>query len=105
MKKLVRMIAICVALDLSTVVNAQSPPETAQDSVYFPPPATAQTEADEYTSYELLAPGTASFRISYEVTATTRGAQYFYNPIRKGSTRAMRASMTRCSGRHCTLRS
>ena len=51
------------------------------------PPAAAarQTEADEYTRYELLAPDTASFRISYEVTATTAGATVFYNPIRKGS--------------------
>jgi hypothetical protein len=46
----------------------------------------AQTEADEYTRYELLAPETASFKIYYEVTATTAGAKYFYNPIRKGST-------------------
>src|SRR5882757_6808535 len=45
-----------------------------------------QTEADEYTRYELLAPDTSSFKIYYEVTATTAGAKYFYNPIRKGST-------------------
>ena len=44
-----------------------------------------QTETDEYTRYELLAPETASFRIYYEVTATTAGARFFYNPIRKGS--------------------
>jgi hypothetical protein len=35
--------------------------------------------------YELLAPQTASFKIYYEVTATTAGAKVFYNPIRKGS--------------------
>jgi len=45
-----------------------------------------QTETDEYTRYELLAPETSSFKIYYEVTATTAGAKYFYNPIRKGST-------------------
>ncbi|MGC1105311.1 MAG: hypothetical protein WA876_02125 [Candidatus Acidiferrales bacterium] len=45
-----------------------------------------QTETDEYTRYELLAPDTASFKIYYEVTATTAGAKVFYNPIRKGST-------------------
>src|SRR6478736_5040612 len=44
-----------------------------------------QTEADAYTRYELLAPGSAKFRIVYEVTATTTGARYYYNPIRKGS--------------------
>jgi hypothetical protein len=50
------------------------------------PPGGAQTEADEYTRYELLAPETASFRIFYEVTATTPGAKVYFNPIRKGST-------------------
>lgn len=44
-----------------------------------------QTEADEYTRYELLAPGSASFKILYEVSAATAGAKVFYNPIRKGS--------------------
>src|SRR5690348_149963 len=52
--------------------------------LYFPTSLT-QAETDEYTRYELLAPETASFRITYEVTATTAGAKYFYNPIRKGS--------------------
>ncbi|HYL63956.1 MAG TPA: hypothetical protein VE077_15165 [Candidatus Methylomirabilis sp.] len=47
--------------------------------------ATRQTETDEYTRYELLAPDSASFKIYYEVTATTPGAKFFYNPIRKGS--------------------
>ena len=47
--------------------------------------AAKQTETDEYTRYELLAPETASFKIYYEVTATTPGAKSFYNPIRKGS--------------------
>jgi hypothetical protein len=49
------------------------------------PPAAAQTETDEYTRYELLAPETASFKIFYEVTATTPGAKVYFNPIRKGS--------------------
>jgi hypothetical protein len=49
-------------------------------------PAAAQTETDEYTRYELLAPESASFAIRYEVTATTAGAKYYFNPIRKGST-------------------
>ena len=44
-----------------------------------------QTEADEYTRYELLSPESASFAIRYEVTATTAGAKYYFNPIRKGS--------------------
>ncbi len=44
-----------------------------------------QTSQDEYTLYELFAPETASFKITYEVTATTTGAEAFFNPIRKGS--------------------
>ena len=50
-----------------------------------PAPAPRQTETDEYTRYELLAPDSASFKIRYEVTATAPGATVFYNPIRKGS--------------------
>jgi hypothetical protein len=52
-----------------------------------PPPAAAprQTQADDYTSYELLAPEPQQFRILYDVTATTVGAKVFLNPIRQGS--------------------
>ena len=44
-----------------------------------------QTQADDYTCYELLAPDTQSFRITYDVTATTAGTGYFFNAIRVGS--------------------
>jgi hypothetical protein len=47
--------------------------------------APRQTQEDDYTKYELLAPGSAQFRIYYEVTATTPGARFFYNTIRRGS--------------------
>src|SRR5260370_40770722 len=47
--------------------------------------AAVQTETDEYTRYELLWPESASFAIRYEVTATTAGAKYYFNPISKGS--------------------
>ena len=75
--------AACAALAVASVAYAQSQP-AGKDGLYFPT-AVTQTEADEYTRYELLAPERASFRISYEVTATTAGAKFFYNPIRKGS--------------------
>ena len=42
-------------------------------------------EADEYTRYELLDPGSARFHILFEVTATEPGATFYFNPIRKGS--------------------
>jgi len=49
-------------------------------------PSHAQNRSgDAYTRYELLAPETASFRITYDVTAVTPGAKFFFNPIRKGS--------------------
>jgi len=70
-----------VCLQFSAGAGAAQP---SSDGVYIPS-ATRQTESDEYTRYELLSPETASFRIYYEVTATTAGARYYYNPIRKGS--------------------
>jgi hypothetical protein len=57
-----------------------------------------QTEDDEYTRYELLAPETASFRITYEVTATAAGATWFFNPIRKGSAATDEAVFDRLTG-------
>jgi hypothetical protein len=48
-------------------------------------PSPRQTEEDDYTRYELLAPETAQFAIVYDVTATTPGARFYFNPIRKGS--------------------
>ncbi len=77
----------CTALALGLIAMAAAraqAPQAAKDGLYFPT-AVAQTETDEYTRYELLAPETASFKIYYEVTATTAGAKSFYNPIRKGS--------------------
>jgi hypothetical protein len=47
--------------------------------------AQGQGTADEYTRYELLAPESGSFRIRYEVTATSPGARFYWNGIRKGS--------------------
>jgi len=44
-----------------------------------------QTQEDDYTRYELLGPETAQFRILYEVTATTAGAPFFFNALRRGS--------------------
>ena len=63
-----------------------------------PAAAPVQTDADEYTRYELLDPSTASFRIVYEVTATTPGATAYFNPIRKGSTATQEAVFDRMSG-------
>ena len=74
--------ALALAFATGPLLSAQPP---AKDAVFYPAATARQTETDEYTRYELLAPETASFKIYYEVTATTAGAKYFYNPIRKGS--------------------
>lgn len=44
-----------------------------------------QTQADDYTRYELQAPGSGGFRIFYDVTATTPGKAYYFNSIRTGA--------------------
>jgi hypothetical protein len=59
----------------------------------------SQSEADAYTRYELLAPDTAQFHILYEVTATTPGATYYFNPIRKGSEASGETIRERGSGK------
>ena len=58
-----------------------------------------QTESDAYTRYELLTPGSAKFRIIYEVTATTSGATYYFNPIRKGSVATDESVFDRATGK------
>lgn len=70
---------------LPYALGAQSPPR--------------QTEADAYTRYELLAPGSAKFRIIYEVTATTAGASHYFNPIRKGSIATDESVFDRATGK------
>ena len=44
-----------------------------------------QTQTDDYTRYELLEPGSQKFRIFYDVSATTPGAEYYFNGLRAGS--------------------
>lgn len=47
--------------------------------------SSASQSSDEYTRYELLDPATSSFRIFFEVSATTPGDAFYYNALRKGS--------------------
>jgi hypothetical protein len=78
----VRQALLAASLVIAPALRAQSP----------------QTEADEYTRYELLEPGSARFRILYEVTATTAGAAFYFNPIRKGSEASDEAVFDRMTG-------
>lgn len=70
-----RFLALAAALLAAAPASAQSPP-----------PAPPQTQADDYTRYELQAPGSGAFRIRYDVTATTAGARFYYNSVRSGAT-------------------
>ena len=78
-----------LALPVALAVPASAQPATS----------TPQTQADDYTRYELLSPGTAKFRILYEVTATTAGATQFFNIIRKGSVASDERVLDRMTGR------
>src|SRR6201992_2903184 len=80
MPRLCRLTLALSLIPCAVALRAQSP-----DAVYYPAATTQQTETDEYTRYELLDPATNSFKIYYELTATTAGAKALYNPIRKGS--------------------
>ena len=79
-------------LCLGLLVVAWAACAPAPRPVMAPAPARAAAEpeipreADEYTRYELLDPGSAQFHILFEVTAITPGATVYFNPIRKGST-------------------
>jgi len=62
-------IAAC-ALSLTAVLSAQP----------------GQARVDEYTRYELLAPGTASVKTMYELSATTEGARTYTDRLPAGTT-------------------
>src|SRR5579859_6055925 len=78
-------LVFALLIGASTLAAQQAPPRP--------------TEADAYTRYELLAPGSAKFRILYEVTATTPGAIYYFNPIRQGSIATDESVFDRATGK------
>lgn len=83
-------------LGVSLLVPVVAAPQGQPQGQGGPP---RQTEGDAYTRYELLAPGSAKFRIIYEVTATTSGATYYFNPIRKGSVATDESVIDRATGK------
>ncbi len=79
MKRDVALLTLILALTgaaSSAPAHAQTPDAAAR---------LGPQEADGYTRYELLAPGSGRFRIIYDITAARPGATAFFNPIRKGS--------------------
>ena len=88
MKRLLIGLTCCVALGRAPLAlgqGAATPPR--------------QTQADDYSRYELLAPGTGKFRILYDVTATTPGATHFFNAIRAGSIATDESVRDRATGK------
>jgi hypothetical protein len=85
-----------LSLSLAAVASTiDSQPLQAQAATTPP----RQTEADAYTRYELLAPGSGKFRILYDVTATTAGATHYFNPIRSGSIATDERVIDRATGK------
>ena len=62
---------LALFLALPGAAAAQGPPSSLAP----------QTQEDDYTRYELLAPESAQFRIIYEVTATRPGARLYLSLI------------------------
>jgi hypothetical protein len=60
--------------------------------------ATSAFAADEFTLYDLLAPDTHQFAITYDVTQTREGAALFFNPIRPGSIASKERVIARATG-------
>ena len=60
--------------------------------------STPALAADEFTLYELLPPDTHQFAIMYDVTQAREGAQFFFNPIRPGSTASKERVIARATG-------
>ena len=92
MRPHLRLLAfLCAAVPAARTSQAQAP--TARDSIR------RQTDADAYTRYELLEPGSGKFRIVYDVTATTPGARFYFNPIRRGSIASDERVLDRATGK------
>jgi hypothetical protein len=65
--------------------------------------AAAALADDEVTLYELLPPETHQFAITYDVTQTREGAEFFFNPIRAGSTASKERVIARATGKDLPL--
>ena len=54
---------------------------------------------DDFTLYDLLAPDTHQFAITYDVTTSREGAELFFNPIRPGSVATKERVIARATGK------
>jgi len=63
----------------------------------------AQSATDQYTRYELGAPDTATFHVSYEVSATMAGATRYVDPVRPGTTVTQASATDLMTGQPLTV--
>ena len=54
---------------------------------------------DDFTLYDLLAPDSHQFAITYDVTTAREGAELFFNPIRPGSIATKERVIARATGK------
>ena len=59
-----------------------------------------QTQTDSYTQYDLPDIESQSFRIIYDVSATSAGAKYYWNTLRKGSEHEVHSVIDLYSGKN-----
>jgi hypothetical protein len=53
---------------------------------------------DDFTLYDLLTPESHQFAITYDVTQSKEGAEFFFNPIRAGSVATKEKVIARATG-------
>src|SRR5437763_8662820 len=61
--------------------------------------ATPLIAEDDFTLYDLLAPDSHQFAITYDVTTAREGAELFFNPIRPGSVASKEKVLARATGK------
>jgi hypothetical protein len=60
--------------------------------------------ASDLTVYQLLAPETHSFELSYDASVTRAGAEYFFNPVRPGSVVTKESAVDLATGKPLELK-
>jgi hypothetical protein len=87
---------------LAGVAPAGGTPEK-QTSPMAPMTMSTATATDQYARYELDPPDTATFHMSYEVSATTAGATRYVDPIRPGTTVSQASATDLMTGQPLTV--
>ena len=62
--------------------------------------AAAAAAETELTVYDLLAPESHQFAITFDVSQSREGAEWFFNPIRKGSVASKERVIARATGKN-----